>query len=194
MADPNTTKYSTVEITGGSEVYLGVPYQSVASNSTDNVQIDVQEVIVVPEGEISSDVVIDNETEVRGEDLEIIELEPDEGEIVIIEAPENQATQTATVTTATANSGHAFCQQNPYARECLLSKYLTLCKKDPQSTDCKSQLQKFDNFCRTFPNAYKCKKAKIAASCHKDPSSNACKSFTQRFCQKYPNAVFCNYN
>jgi len=93
-----------------------------------------------------------------------------------------------------ATSPQAFCNQNPYARECLLSKYLSLCKKDPQSTDCKSELQKFDNFCATFPRAYKCKKAKIAATCKQNPETSACKTFTQRYCQKYPKAIFCNYN
>jgi len=197
---PQAVEYRRIGIQNGSEVYEEVPIQSVASGNTKgNVQIDVQEVIVVPEGEMSSDVVMSNDSEVQeNEDLKVIELEPDEGAMVVIEAPENQTTQTAADTNATSNrtaiSGHAFCQQNPYARECLLSKYLTLCKKDPQSTDCKSQLQKFDNFCGTFPNAYKCKKANIAAACQKDPSSSACKNFTQRYCQKYPKAIFCNYN
>jgi hypothetical protein len=133
--------------------------------------------------------------EVQGEqDLEIITLEPDDGEFAVIEAEGNQANQNVVSTYQPAASGHAFCQQNPTARECLLSKYLSLCKRDPQSTDCKSQLNKFDGFCETFPNAYKCKKAKIAASCQENPSSEGCKTFTQRYCQKYPKAIFCNYN
>ncbi|QMU61048.1 MAG: hypothetical protein GKR92_04760 [Gammaproteobacteria bacterium] len=195
---PQAMEYRRIETADGSEIYQEVPIKS-AANTKGNVQIDVPEVVVVPEGEMSADVMVSNESEVRGNgDLEVIELEPEEGEIAIIEAPENQTTQTVAVTNSASNrtaiSGHAFCQQNPYTRECLLSKYLSLCKKDPQSTDCKSQLQKFDNFCGTFPNAYKCKKAKIAAACQNDPSSNACKDFTQRFCQKFPKAIFCNYN
>ena len=116
------------------------------------------------------------------------------GDFVAIEASDNQTSQTVVTTDRNIISGHAFCQKNPYARECSLSKYLSLCKKDPQSTDCKNQLQKFDNFCGTFPNAYKCKKAKVAAACQKNPEGSACKPFTQRYCQKYPKAIFCNYN
>lgn len=183
---PQAVQYRRIETADGSVVYEEVPIQS-ATPAADQ---------VITETEVNSGVVVNNGVEVQSnQDLEIIELEPEDGEFAVIEAPENQTAQAvATATTnRTAISGHAFCQQNPYARECTLSRYLSLCKQDPQSTDCKSQLQKFDNFCGTFPNAYKCKKAKIAATCQKDPSSSQCKTFTQRYCQKYPKAIFCDY-
>jgi hypothetical protein len=146
-----------------------------------------------------SGVMMANEIEVQStEDMQVIELEPTQEEYVVIEAPANSADQAGVSKNMepaqVSVSGHAFCQQNPYARECLLSKYLSLCEQDPQSADCKSELQKFDNFCGTFPNAYKCKKAKIATACKEDPESGACKTFSQRYCQKYPKAIFCNYN
>jgi hypothetical protein len=177
---PQAVKYRTIEIADSSELYQEMSVQSAASNQTgSNVEIDVQKVRVVPEGDISSDVVISNKAEDQSrEDLEVIELEPTQEEFVVIEAPEAQRAVTTNTTTI---SGRNFCQQRPYARECLLSKYLSLCKKDPQSTDCKSQLEKFDNFCGSFPNAYKCKKAKVAATCEKNPSSSACKAFTQHY-------------
>ncbi len=185
---PQAVQYRRIETADGSVVYEEVPIQSATPTSTSDYQVNT-------ESKMNSGVVVNNGVEVQSnQDLEIIELEPENGEFAVIEAPENQTTQTVATTNRTAISGHAFCQQNPYARECTLSKYLSLCKKDPQSTDCKSQLQKFDNFCRTFPNAYKCKKAKIAATCQKDPSNSQCKTFTQRYCQKYPKAIFCNYN
>lgn len=185
---PQAVQYRRIETADGSVVYEEVPIQS-ATPAADQ---------VITETEVNSGVVVNNGVEVQSnQDLEIIELEPEDGEFAVIEAPENQTTQTVATTNATTNrtavSGHAFCKQNPYARECTLSRYLSLCKQDPQSTDCKSQLQKFDNFCGTFPNAYKCKKAKIAATCQKDPSSSQCKTFTQRYCQKYPKAIFCDY-
>jgi len=190
---PQAVEYRRIETADGSVVYEEVPIQSaIPAAATSS---DYQ---VITETEVNSGVAVNNDVEVQSnQDLEIIELEPEDGELVVIEAPENQTTQTVAATNATTNrtavSGNAFCKQNPYARECTLSRYVSLCKKDPQSTDCKSQLQKFDNFCRTFPNAYKCKKAKIAATCQKDPSSSQCKTFTQRYCQKYPKAVFCDY-
>jgi hypothetical protein len=172
VVQPGTVKYRRIESADGLEVYEVVPSESP-----------------------TSDVVVSNEAEVKSsEDLEVIELEPTQEEFVVIEAPENQSSQRVATTNAATVSGHAFCQQNPYARECLLSKYLSLCKRDPQSADCKSELHKFDKFCGTFPNAYKCKKAKIAAICKENPESGACKTFTQRYCQKYPKAIFCNYN
>lgn len=190
VVDDNGTQYRRVETADGSELYEEVPVHS-----------------ATPTNVYTSDVVIHNEVEVQNhvenhQDLEIIELEPEQGDYVVIEAPidasGNQTSHSVATTSTNDNrasiSGHAFCQQNPYARECLLSKYLSLCKKDPQSTDCKSELHKFDRFCGTFPRAYKCKKAKIAASCKQNPGTSECKTFTQRYCQKYPKAIFCNYN
>ena len=175
-----TIEYRRVETTDGSELYEEV--------------VTDQPAVVTNEARTNSDVMVNNQIPAQTEDgLEVIQLEPEESDFVVIEAPENQ-TVADTVSTSNAVSGHVYCQQNPYVRECLLSKYLSLCKQNPQSTDCKSQLQKFDGFCETFPNAYKCKKAKIAASCKQNPQSSECKSFTQRYCQKYPKAIFCNYN
>ncbi|MFK7815760.1 MAG: hypothetical protein AB8B92_05440 [Gammaproteobacteria bacterium] len=169
---PQAVEYRRIETADGSELYEEVPIHAATPVT-----------------------IVGSDAEVQGgQDLEIITLEPDDGEFVVIEANGSEVKQTVAATSQPAVSGHAFCQQNPQARECLLSKYLSLCEKDPQSTDCKSQLNKFDGFCETFPNAYKCKKAKIAASCQENPSSGACKTFTQRYCQKYPKAVFCNYN
>jgi len=187
VVDEYGKQYRRVETADGSELYEEVP-----SHGTNTTTVTDSNVVVNHEVEIL-------EAEVQGQqDLEIIELEPEQSEFVVIEAPESQTTQsvatTSTSSTSRAVSGHAFCQQNPYARECLLSKYLSLCKKDPQSTDCKSELHKFDRFCGTFPNAYKCKKANIAAACKKNPGASGCKSFGQRYCQKYPKAIFCNYN
>ncbi len=189
---PQKVEYRRIETTDGSEVYQEVPMQTAASK---NIQIETQDVMLIPEGKTSADVIKKKKLEVKSEqDLEIIELEPEEGEFAVIQADDNQTSQRVASKNSSAVSGAAFCQQNPQARECYLSKYLSLCKKDPQSTDCRSQLQKFDNFCGTFPNAYKCKKAKVAADCQKNPGSEVCKTFTQRYCQKYPKAIFCNYN
>ena len=210
VVDDNGQEYRRVETADGSELYEAVPahsttetqvYEDVPVHSaTETVvyeEVPVHSATPVTVG--NSDVVVNHETQVQShEDLEIIELEPEEGEFVVIEAPEHQTTQTVATTGSNtqrrAVSGHAFCQQNPYARECLLSKYLILCKKDPQSSDCKSELQKFDRFCGTFPRAYKCKKANIAATCKQNPGASECLSFGQRYCQKYPKAIFCNYN
>ena len=173
---PQTVKYRRVETADGSELYEAIPQgQSVTTNEP-----------------INQNSGMNSDHAVAQEDLEIIELEPDEEEIVVIEAPDVEITQTGV--TSNTVSGPVFCQQNPYARECLLSKYLSLCKKDPQSVSCKSELEKFDRFCGIFPNAYKCKKAKIAASCKKNPDNDECRTFTQRYCQKFPKAIFCNYN
>lgn len=187
VVQSKTIEYRRIETADGSELYEEVIVDAPSTMVTDTqMSSDVT---------ISQDVVVNQQPVVQTEDnLEIIELEPEEGEFVVIEAPDNQTVATTQVITGNAVSGQGFCQQNPYARECLLSKYLSLCKKDPQSTDCKSQLQKFDNFCGTFPNAYKCKKAKLAATCKQSPQANECKSFTQRYCQRYPKAIFCNYN
>jgi hypothetical protein len=187
---PQAVEYRLIETADGSELYEEVPI----STSPAQMSADTE---MVTTTSTDTSVLMSNEArvEVQGEqDLEIITLEPDDGEFAVIEAEGNQANQNVVSTHQPAASGHAFCQQNPTARECLLSKYLSLCKRDPQSTDCKSQLNKFDGFCETFPNAYKCKKAKIAASCQENPSSEGCKTFTQRYCQKYPKAIFCNYN
>ncbi len=188
VLQPQTVKYRRVETADGSELYEVVPAEQTTHASTE----------ARSDNSINDRVATNNETPARSEhaevqeDFEVIELEPDESEIVVIEAPDVQITQTGTA--ANAVSGPVFCQQNPYARECLLSKYLSLCRKDPQSIDCKSELEKFDRFCGIFPNAYKCKKAKIAANCKKNPDTNECRTFTQRYCQKFPKAVFCNYN
>jgi len=187
VVQSQTIEYRRIETADGSELYEEVIVDAPATSVTDM--------------QMNSDVIITQEAVVNHqptaqpeEDLEIIELEAEEAEFVVIEAPENQTIATTHVNSGKTMSAHEFCQQNPYARECLLSKYLSLCKKDPQSTDCKSQLQKFDGFCGTFPNAYKCKKAKIAASCKQNPQTNECKSISQRYCQRYPKAIFCNYN
>lgn len=185
VVQPQTVQYRRIQSADGSEVYEAVPITGAAS----------------PEPVVANDsgILMANEVEAHStEDLEIIELEPVEIEYVEIEAPDTQTSQQVATSNATthgvASSPQAFCGQNPYARECLLSKYLVLCKKDPQSSDCKSELRKFDRFCGTFPNAYKCKKAQIAASCKQNPEASACKTFGQRYCQKYPKAIFCNYN
>ncbi len=187
---PQAVEYRRIETADGSELYEEVPIQAatpatVVSSDTGMDSTTQDHSVTV----MNSDESVQSE-----QDLEIITLEPDEGEFVVIEAQDDEANKTVATTSDPAGSGHAYCQQNTYARECLLSKYLSLCKKDPQSTDCKSQLNKFDGFCETFPNAYKCKKAKIAASCQENPSNGACKTFTQRYCQKYPKAIFCKYN
>lgn len=184
VVQPQTVQYRLVKSADGTEVYEVVPTESVITST-------------------NSGVVMSNQVDVQStEDMQVIELEPTQEEYGVIEAPANAADQARAsknmepvhVQGQASVSGHAFCQQNPYARECLLSKYLSLCEQDPQSADCKNELQMFDNFCGTFPNAYKCKKAKIAASCKENPESGACKTFSQRYCQKYPKAIFCNYN
>ncbi len=185
---PQTIEYRRISSADGSEVYKEVP-ANVATPATE----------IVNENETSSDKVVspmgvaNNQAPSQDNNFELIELEPEEGDYKTIEVQENQTTQVVT-TSNTVSSGAVFCQQNPYARECLLSKYLSLCKKDPQSADCKSELQKFDRFCEIFPRAYKCKKAKIAASCKQNPSADECKTFTQRYCQSFPKAIFCKYN
>jgi len=187
---PQAMEYRKIDTADGSELYEEVPVQSAAPTT----KVIVANTAVEPAPSMNSEVAVNDEnTGQNKQDLEVIELEP-EGELSVIEVTGNQSGQTTASKKRSMISGQNFCYQNPYARECLLSKYLSLCEKDPQSLDCKSQLQKFDNFCETFPNAYKCKKAKIAASCKENPENNACKSFAQRFCQKYPNAIFCNYN
>lgn len=193
---PQAVEYRRIETADGTELYEEVPGQA-ATPAT----VVHSEAEVMTTSKTNSGVITNNQIPGQGgQDLEIITLEPDDGEFVVIEAEESQTNQTnnARQTTAATSQalvlGQPFCQQNPNARECLLSGYLSLCEKDPQSTDCKSQLNKFDDFCETFPNAYKCKKAKIAASCQENPSNGACKTFTQRYCQKYPKAIFCNYN
>lgn len=190
VVQPQTVQYRRIQSADGTELYEAVP---VAGSMT-------SEAISEPVMASDSGVTMATDVEVQStEDMQVIELEPAQDEYVVIEAPANQATESKSIEPVQVQgqasvSGHAFCQQNPYARECLLSKYLSLCKKDPQSADCKSELQKFDNFCGTFPNAYKCKKAKIAATCKESPETGACKTFTQRYCQRYPKAIFCNYN
>ena len=181
VVQTQTVQYRKIDTADGSELY-------------EEVVID-KPVVTSQKTHTSRNILINSETPVQSEEsLEVIQLEPEESDFAVIEAPENQTVVGSTVAKTNALSSHVYCQQNPYARECLLSKYLSLCKKDPQSTDCKNQLLKFDGFCETFPNAYKCKKAKIAATCKQNPESDGCKSFTQRYCQKYPKAIFCNYN
>ena len=198
VVQPQTVQYRRIQSADGSELYEAVP----VAGSVTSEPVTSQPVIM----ESSTGVVMAAEVDVNSsvdaqEGMQVIELEPVEEEYVVIEAPDNSMDQASAkriepdrVNNQASISGHAFCQQNPYARECLLSKYLSLCKKDPQSLDCKSELQKFDNFCGTFPNAYKCKKAKIAATCKENPGSGECKTFTQRYCQKFPKAIFCDYN
>lgn len=187
---PQAVEYRRIETADGSELYEEVPIQAVTPTTVISPEADVMTSTQNNSATVmNSDVVVQSD-----QDLEIITLEPDESEFVVIEAEGSQVKETVAATTQPVVSGHAYCQQNAYARECLLSKYLSLCEKDPQSTDCKSQLNKFDGFCETFPNAYKCKKAKIAASCQENPTNGACKTFTQRYCQMYPKAIFCNYN
>jgi hypothetical protein len=188
---PQAVEYRRIETADGSELYEEVPIVTAPAQ----ISAEPQPEVIVTTTPSNASVLKNSEaTPKSNQDLEIITLEPDDGEFAVIEADANQADQNTVSTNQPVIAGHSFCQQNPSARECLLSKYLSLCKKDPQSTDCKSQLNKFDGFCETFPNAYKCKKAKIAASCQENPSNEACKTFTQRYCQKYPKAVFCNYN
>ncbi len=146
---------------------------------------------VIPAQSASPQVVTTTNSEVQqGQDLEVIKLESYDEEVVEIEAPGPDEVQVATPTTAV----HPYCQQNPLVKECLYSPYLSRCKKDPQSVKCTAQLEKFENFCNTFPRAYKCKKAHLAATCKQQPNLNECKPFSERYCQKYPKAVFCKYN
>ena len=178
-------EYRRVESVDGTEIYEAVPANSAKATSP------ATETSTLPDVEISQETQVSNVNE-----LEVIELEPADGEYVEIEAPQ-EAVNTNTNEAGQVviqGSGHSYCQQNPYARECLLSDYVTRCKTDPQSTDCKSQLEKFDRFCGTFPRAYKCRKAEIAATCKEQPNLNECKPFAERYCQRYPKAVFCNYN
>ena len=187
---PQMIKYRRIESADDNEIYEEVPINH--ASSAGNVNSDSQtssDIVIKKNATVSNDLPSQN-----SENLEVIELEPDEGEVVVIEAPDIEITQTGRSADIATNTGSSFCLQNPYARECLLAKYLSKCKKDPQSAGCKSQLQKFDRFCEIFPNAYKCKKAKIASSCKQNPNANECKTFTQRYCQKYPKAIFCNYN
>ena len=190
VGQPQMVKYRRIEAADGNEIYDEVPIQRATPTGevTSNTQA-YSEAVIEQESTASNDL-----PSQKSESLEVIELEPDEGEVVVIEAPDIEITQTGSNANVATYSGSNFCQQNPYARECLLAKYLSLCKKDPQSAACKSELQKFDRFCEIFPNAYKCKKAKIAASCKQNPNANECKTFTQRYCQKYPKAIFCDYN
>lgn len=133
---------------------------------------------------------VSNEVDQQNSDnLEVIELENYEDEIVEVQAPGSDEVLVATPTKAE----HPYCQQNPLAKECLYSPYLSRCKKNPQSAKCTTQLEKFENFCNTFPRAYKCKKAQLAATCKKQPQLNECKSFSKRYCQKYPKAIFCKW-
>lgn len=120
--------------------------------------------------------------------LEVIELENYNENVIAVDADEASSLRIA----STSSSPHVYCQQNPFAKECLYSNYVTLCKKDPQSAQCKSQLEKFDKFCNIFPRSYKCKKAQLAVTCTQQPNIAECKSFTERYCQKYPKAVFCD--
>ena len=181
-------EYRRIQSVDGSDVYEAV---SPNTNNAANAAKTVDGVTTLPE------VVISPEPEIQNVDgLEVIELESADGEYAEIEAPQSSSTTNANSHNSGlgSGSGQMYCQQNPYARECLLSDYVTRCKMDPQSIDCKSQLEKFDQFCATFPRAYKCKKAELAATCKEQPSLNQCKTFSERYCQKYPKAVFCNYN
>ncbi len=191
---PQTIEYRRISTADGSEVYKEVP-DKVATPATEIVNETDAEVSLDSSNKAVSPIgVANNQAPAQDTDnFELIELEPDDGDYKAIEAHENQTTRVVTTSNA-VSSGATFCQQNPYARECLLSKYLSLCKKDPQSEACKSELQKFDRFCGIFPRAYKCKKAKIAASCKQDPSADECKTFTQKYCQSFPKAIFCKYN
>jgi hypothetical protein len=179
---PNAVEYRRIESANGKEIYQEVPIQF-ANQNLETTSVTVSEVADAQ----------------NSQELEVIELEPEEGSVKVIEAPENQPTGSVGngrigVKKGTLNSKRSFCEQNRYARECVLSKYLILCREDPTSSDCKGELEKFDRFCGTFPNAYKCKKAKIAMACQKNPQTDACKTFNQRYCEKFPKAVFCNYN
>lgn len=182
VVQPQAVEYRRIESADGTEIYQEVPIQSTTPNKKMN-SVSVSEVADAQ----------------NSQDLEIIELEPEEGSVKVIEAPENQPTGNVgngrtVVNNGTLNPKRSFCEQNTYARECVLSKYLILCREDPTSSDCKNELEKFDRFCGTFPNAYKCKRAKIAMACEKNPQADACKTFNQRYCEKFPKAVFCNYN
>ena len=123
--------------------------------------------------------------------FEIIELESHNEEVVEVEAPGSKDIEVAAYT---SKHDHIYCQQNPFAKECLYAPYLSRCEKDPESLKCRSQLEQFEKFCDTFPRAYKCKKAQLAATCKQQPSLNECKSFTERYCLRYPKAIFCNWN
>lgn len=167
LANEEAVEFRRVESADGTEIYEVIPAQSASPQ------------VVTTDDEVQ-----------QSQELEVIELESYNEEVITVDVQESNKTNVA----STTKSVHAFCQQNPLAKECLYSKYLSLCKKDPQSADCQSQLEKFENYCNTFPRAYKCKKAQLAATCKQQPHLNECKSMTQRYCQKYPKAIFCNWN
>ena len=109
-----------------------------------------------------------------GENLEVIELDNYDEEVAEVKASDAGEVKVASQTKI--KTMHPYCQQNPSAKECLYSKYLILCRKDPQSIKCQSQLEKFNNFCNTFPRAYKCKKAQLVATCTQQPHLDECKT------------------
>lgn len=131
-------------------------------------------------------------------DLEVIKLDDFDEEVKTIELDDTKSKKVATTSSPSTSKSkirvNSYCQQNSLKKECLYSKYLSICAKDPQSPRCKSQLEKFEGFCKTFPRAYKCKKAQLASKCSQQPKLEKCQPFTQRYCQMYPNAEFCNWN
>ena len=89
---PQAVQYRRIETADGSVVYEEVPIQS-ATPAADQ---------VITETEVNSGVVVNNGVEVQSnQDLEIIELEPEDGEFAVIEAPENQTTQAVATATLT---------------------------------------------------------------------------------------------
>ncbi len=178
LAEPNP-----VDLTANSEP---VEFRKVSD------QKGVQVFEVVPATPAATSELADNEQSEgqQGEDFEVIELESYNEDIEEVEAPVSENAQVV----ANTNEEHLFCRQNPLAKECLYAPYLSRCGKDPQSLKCQTQLEKFESFCETFPRAYKCKKAQLAATCKQQPELNQCKPFTERYCLKHPNAIFCDWN
>ncbi len=187
-AEPPTTQVSNgqavefrkVQDSDGVEIYEVVPAQSAHTEET---------MATEPEAVITSEVEGQRSQDI--EELEVIEIDSYNEEITEIEASDVEDVQ---VTTHVNKHDHIYCQQNPFAKECLYAPYLSRCKQDPESLKCHTQLEKFEHFCETFPRAYKCKKAQFAATCKQQPDLNECKTFTERYCQKYPKAIFCDWN
>ena len=179
-------KFRKVQDSNGVQVYEVIPAEPDSAALTDT---------SIPEAAVSTDqpeLAATSEAEVQNnEELEIIELDSYNEEIIEVEAP---TSEDAKVAAYVNKHDHIYCQQNPFVKECLYAPYLSRCERDPQSSKCHAQLEQFESFCETFPRSYKCKKAHLAATCKQQPKLDECKPFTERYCQKYPKAVFCDWN
>lgn len=186
-------EFRKVQDSDGVEVYEVIPAQSanpeMATETTTSSESATSDPEMVPTSE--PDLTATSEEQAQNtEELEIIELESYNEEITEVEAPGSEDIKVA----AHVNKhDHIYCQQNPFVKQCLYAPYLSRCERDPESVKCHAQLEKFESFCETFPRAYKCKKAQLAATCKQQPSLSECKPFTERYCQRYPKAVFCDW-